>query len=541
MLPAPAAPEKDTSPTLSSKPSASQSATLVSNSSRRRFASSHKLSIPAAGLSLSCGKPGLCMDPAEAGTLGCGADTDCSPVARTAESGTYSTMTGSPVMDLVFTTICSGLDPSAADGTSDSTLGASKPSSCGVVNCVNNLAGGGGGGGGGGGYGPQDINLGLFLGQDDRPERRAKKVFVTGATGSIGRCVVAQLLQDTQHTVYCLVRNPALLRLPRAVREQARTRLVLLIGDISDPGVYGRAAAEADCAVLLACSWGGPDCYKVNVEGTLKVINCLKSSAQVLYASSAALITADGLGGQEVQAGDKSLPWGASDYLKSKASALAALTSIGPLQPRLTVVYPSLVLGPRSRSAARRSVEEGLLPRLLVATGLASSTHFIHPTDAAQVLTHLLDRPRLGRYDAALTYVNDYRGSALVRRPGGRSPRPGPAHRLAARHFILAQEAVTTLWARCLAGGIGAGMGMVLGVAGAPTNNVVLAGWSAILWTGAGAVGGSLSAQALPASVVSAALAASNLQGPPSRIFASAMQPETFGLTSYAKTVGQVC
>ena len=244
---------------------------------------------------------------------------------------------------------------------------------------------GGGGGGGGGGYGPQDINLGLFLGQDDRPERRAKKVFVTGATGSIGRCVVAQLLQDTQHTVYCLVRNPALLRLPRAVREQARTRLVLLIGDISDPGVYGRAAAEADCAVLLACSWGGPDCYKVNVEGTLKVINCLKSSAQVLYASSAALITADGLGGQEVQAGDKSLPWGASDYLKSKASALAALTSIGPLQPRLTVVYPSLVLGPRSRSAARRSVEEGLLPRLLVATGLASSTHFIHPTDAAQV------------------------------------------------------------------------------------------------------------------------------------------------------------
>ena len=62
------------------------------------------------------------MDPAEAGTLGCGADTDCSPVARTAESGTYSTMTGSPVMDLVFTTICSGLDPSAADGTKPETV-----------------------------------------------------------------------------------------------------------------------------------------------------------------------------------------------------------------------------------------------------------------------------------------------------------------------------------------------------------------------------------------------------------------------------------
>jgi hypothetical protein len=40
-------------------------------------------------------------------------------------------------------------------------------------------------------------------------------------------------------------------------------------------------------------------------------------------------------------------------------------------------------------------------------------------------------------------------------------------------------------------------MGMMLGVAGAPTNNMVLAGWSAILWTGAGVVGGSISAQVL--------------------------------------------
>lgn len=54
---------------------------------------------------------------------------------------------------------------------------------------------------------------------------------------------------------------------------------------------------------------------------------------------------------------------------------------------------------------------------------------------------------------------------------------------------------------------------MLLGVAGAPTNSLVLAGWSAIMWTGAGVAGGSLSAQvtllmqrallpALPASAV---------------------------------------
>ena len=59
--------------------------------------------------------------------------------------------------------------------------------------------GGSGGGGGGGGHVPSDFNLGLFLGQDDRPCRSPKRVLVTGATGSIGRCVVAQLLEETRY------------------------------------------------------------------------------------------------------------------------------------------------------------------------------------------------------------------------------------------------------------------------------------------------------------------------------------------------------
>ena len=58
----------------------------------------------------------------------------------------------------------------------------------------------GGGGGGGNSVPVSDFNVGLFLGQDDKPDRSPKKIFVTGATGSIGRCVVTQLLQDTQHT-----------------------------------------------------------------------------------------------------------------------------------------------------------------------------------------------------------------------------------------------------------------------------------------------------------------------------------------------------
>jgi len=60
---------------------------------------------------------------------------------------------------------------------------------------------------------------------------------------------------------------------------------------------------------------------------------------------------------------------------------------------------------------------------------------------------------------------------------------------------------------RCLAGSLGGGVGMVLGVAGAPTNSLILAGWSAIIWTGAGIAGGSLSAQ-VAASVCARASAA---------------------------------
>eukprot|EP00960_Hanusia_phi_P059243 764108-Hanusia_phi.AAC.3 len=82
---------------------------------------------------------------------------------------------------------------------------------------------GGGWGGGGGGFDYDAVKFGLFFGQEEGAEWRRKKIFITGATGGIGRCVVTSLLQTTKHNIVCLVRDPKMLQLPKSVKDEARS------------------------------------------------------------------------------------------------------------------------------------------------------------------------------------------------------------------------------------------------------------------------------------------------------------------------------
>eukprot|EP00960_Hanusia_phi_P059244 764108-Hanusia_phi.AAC.4 len=242
-------------------------------------------------------------------------------------------------------------------------------------------------------------------------------------------------------------------------------------------------------------SWGGNDCFRVNVKGLNSVLNCANQRAQIFYTSSACLINPEEkLRKFSIRYDVNKVEGIHMNYIKSKAAALREILSREDLKYRLTVLYPCVVLGPR-KNAAARLFEEAILSRTLEFTGLAPSTHFIHARDAAAVITHLVDRPRLGRCDPSLEYTRVSHALMILRQlttrqvigdpfpyqpidkvtpNGGQlgtesfSPQRGKSKRnsLCTRHLILAQPASTSLWVRSLGSSLGAAFGLFLGWAG---------------------------------------------------------------------------
>src|SRR5437870_1026079 len=80
----------------------------------------------------------------------------------------------------------------------------------------------------------------------------SKKLTILGATGSVGRELVAQAL-DADHAVTVLVRNPDKLG-------ALRSRVMVVQGDVTDPAALDRAVAEADVVLsTLGHAKGSPN------------------------------------------------------------------------------------------------------------------------------------------------------------------------------------------------------------------------------------------------------------------------------------------
>lgn len=123
------------------------------------------------------------------------------------------------------------------------------------------------------------------------------KVFVTGATGYIGR-PVAEALRRRGHRVAGLTRSAA------KARSLAAAEIEPVIGDMRDPKAWGRAAAEADvlvhCAVEYSAEYEALDGKAVDAM--------LALGGKVLYTSG---VWQYGPGGPFVEssAGEPLMPW----------------------------------------------------------------------------------------------------------------------------------------------------------------------------------------------------------------------------------------
>lgn len=211
-------------------------------------------------------------------------------------------------------------------------------------------------------------------------------ILVTGASGCIGHYVVEQLLAQTSHHLYVLVRNPHKLK----VFCPDSDRLHWVEGNLQDLSCLKSILPCIDWGILMATAWGDPtETYHINVTQTVGLIESLFqqkcqhifyfSTASILDRSNQLLPQAEALG---------------TDYIRTKYQCFQALER-SSFSDRITVFFPTLVFGGDAQKPISH-LSSGLpdilkwlwLIRFL---SIDASFHFLHAYDIAQVICHELE------------------------------------------------------------------------------------------------------------------------------------------------------
>ncbi|MEN9567377.1 MAG: hypothetical protein RLZZ69_2573 [Cyanobacteriota bacterium] len=228
-----------------------------------------------------------------------------------------------------------------------------------------------------------------------------KRIFITGASGCIGHYMTEALIQNTNHELYLLVRNPDKLKFDY----QARPGIHLLVGDMSQIDEYRDLLATINIAILAATAWGGrAETYEINVVKTLSLINLLNPQIceQVIYFSTASILDRNNqLLLPATQFGH--------DYIRTKYQCFEQL-SHQAIADKIIAVFPTLVFGgeqnkPYSHlSAGITDVTKWI--GLIRWFSLEGSFHFIHAQDIAKVISYLVENPDYAPNSSAKSKVD---------------------------------------------------------------------------------------------------------------------------------------
>ena len=162
-----------------------------------------------------------------------------------------------------------------------------------------------------------------------------KRILVTGASGCVGHYISEKLIQETEHELYLLVRNPDKLK----VDIQARPGITVLQGDMLEIEQFADLLTTINTAVLTATAWGGDRTFEINVDKTLELMKLLDPGKceQVIYFSTASVLDSNNQPLKEAGAIG-------TDYIRSKYDCLHKKGKLA-IAPKITTVFPTLVLG----------------------------------------------------------------------------------------------------------------------------------------------------------------------------------------------------
>lgn len=212
------------------------------------------------------------------------------------------------------------------------------------------------------------------------------RVLVTGASGCIGHYISEALIQETDHELFLVVRNPDKLKL------ELRPGVHMVTANLRDLESLQELLPTINQAILTATVWGGPEeTFDLNVTQTLALIQQLDPQVceQVLYFSTASILSRE----QTLlpQAGDIG-----TDYIRTKYQCFQELQQLKDI-PKVITLFPTLVVG-GDQNKPTSHLSSGI-PEVMRYAGLLrffkmeGSCHFIHARDIAQVVRYLVQHP----------------------------------------------------------------------------------------------------------------------------------------------------
>ena len=225
-------------------------------------------------------------------------------------------------------------------------------------------------------------------------EGAARTLFVTGATGFIGRRVMSLLRRAGDRPVRCLVREG------RAFESGGAVQVVR--GSLEHPESYAQALAGVNTVLHLAAKTGPgrrTDHFRTNADGTASLVRaCREAGVQWFVHLSSIAVTYQ----------NKT----AYHYAESKERAEQIVRSSGM---RWVIVRPTFVFGDGSRietSLARLAA----LPVVPIFGDGRARVQPIHVDDVAAYLVSALDDPSLDHRDVNLGGPETVSFEDLVRR-----------------------------------------------------------------------------------------------------------------------------
>jgi nucleoside-diphosphate-sugar epimerase len=235
------------------------------------------------------------------------------------------------------------------------------------------------------------------------------RILITGASGCVGHYLSETLIQNTDHELFLLVRNPAKLQ----IDINARPGIHVVKADMMEIEQQADLLKTINVAVLTAAGWGGQEAYDINFTKTHVLFDLLDPDIceQVIYFSTQSVLDRQ----------NQLLPEAGkigTDYIRSKYQCLDKITEArtandqaNHISSKITTVFPTLVLG--GDSTKPYSFLSADLPNVTKYVGLLQwfsvdgSFHFIHAKDIAEVVRHLIAHPELAdKYDRRVVMGN---------------------------------------------------------------------------------------------------------------------------------------